>query len=82
MSRIDDDNIIGVVGYLMFKKVVIEGANTISSPLTYGFPAITGFLGSFHAMSRKMVDDELLSDVCLGGVLLACHDCQPQNVSS
>ena len=59
MSRIDDDNIIGVVGYLMFKKVVIEGANTISSPLTYGFPAITGFLGSFHAMSRKMVDDEL-----------------------
>lgn len=78
MSRIDDDNSIGVVGYLMFKKVVIEGANTISSPLTYGFPAITGFLGSFHAMSRKMVDDELLSDVCLGGVLLACHDCQPQ----
>lgn len=78
MSRIDDDNSIGVVGYLMFKKVVIEGANTISSPLTYGFPAITGFLGSFHAMSRKMVDDELLSDVRLGGVLLACHDCQPQ----
>ncbi len=25
-----------------------------------------------------MVDDELLSDVRLGGVLLACHDCQPQ----
>ena len=77
MSRIDDDNSMGVVGYLMFKKVVIEGANTISSPLTYGFPAITGFLGSFHAMSRKMADDEQLSDICLGGVLLACHDCQP-----
>jgi CRISPR-associated protein Csy2 len=77
MSRIDDDNSIGVIGYLLFKKVVIEGANTISSPLTYGFPAITGFLGSFHAMSRKMADDEHLSDLCLGGVLLACHDCQP-----
>lgn len=78
MSRIDDDNDIGVIGYLLFKKVVIEGANTISSPLTYGFPAITGFLGSFHAMSRKMADDEPLSNVSLGGVLLACHDCQPQ----
>ena len=77
MSRIDDDNALSVIGYLLFKKVVIEGANTISSPLTYGFPAITGFLGSFHAMSRKMADDELLSEVSLGGVLLACHDCQP-----
>lgn len=78
MSRIDDDNDIGVVGYLLFKKVIIDGANTISSPLTYGFPAITGFLGSFHAMSRKMADDTQLSEVSLGGVLLACHDCQPQ----
>lgn len=78
MSRIDDDNDIGVVGYLLFKKVIIDGANTISSPLTYGFPAITGFLGSFHAMSRKMADDEQLSSVSLGGVLLACHDCKPQ----
>lgn len=78
MSRIDDDDAIGVVGYLLFKKVVIDGANTISSPITYGFPAITGFLGSFHAMSRKMADDDALSEVSLGGVLLACHDCQPQ----
>lgn len=78
MSRIDDDNDIGVIGYLLFKKVVINSANTISSPLTFGFPAITGFLGSFHAMSRKMADDEQLTNVSLGGVLLACHDCQPQ----
>ena len=79
MSRIDDDDhSVSVQGYVLFKQVVIEGANTISSPLTYGFPAITGFLGSFHAMSRKMADDERLSEVSLGGVLLACHDCQPQ----
>ena len=78
MSRIDDDNNISVVGYLLFKKVIIEGANTVSSPLTFGFPAITGFLGSFHAMARKIADDESLSEVSLGGVLLACHDCQPQ----
>lgn len=67
-----------VIGYLLFKKVIIEGANAISSPLTYGFPAITGFLGSFHAMSRKMIRFEGLNDLSLGGVLLACHECQPQ----
>lgn len=67
-----------VIGYLLFKKVVIEGANAISSPLTYGFPAITGFLGSFHAMSRKVGAFEGLADLSLGGVLLACHECQPQ----
>ncbi|WP_299330199.1 type I-F CRISPR-associated protein Csy2 [uncultured Psychrobacter sp.] len=78
MSRIDDDDDLGVVGYLLIKKVVIDAANTISSPITYGFPAITGFLGSFHSMSRKMAQDDELSDVSLGGVLLACHDCQPQ----
>lgn len=67
-----------VVGYLVFKKVHIINANTISSPLTYGFPAITGFLGAFHAMSRKMAKVTELQSYGLGGVLLACHDCQPQ----
>lgn len=67
-----------LVGYLVFKKVQIINANTISSPLTYGFPAITGFLGSFHAMSRKMAGVEQLQAYSFGGVLLACHDCKPQ----
>lgn len=89
MSRIassrlsNNDSSKSVIGYLMFKKVVIEGANTISSPLTYGMPAITGFLGSFHAMSRKLAEGSGLSNaeldkLILGGVLIACHDCQPQ----
>lgn len=67
-----------VAGYLVFKKVEITGANTISSPITYGFPAVTGFLGAFHAMSRKMAAHEALAGLSLGGVLLACYDCQPQ----
>ena len=78
MSRVIDEVSIDVKGYLMFKKVVIEGANSISSPITYGFPIITGFLGSFHAMSRKMAKDVHLATVSLGGVLIACYDCQPQ----
>lgn len=67
-----------VVGYLVFKKVKIASANAISSPITYGFPAITGFLGAFHAMSRKLMSYGGLTEYSLGGVLLACHDCQPQ----
>lgn len=67
-----------VVGYLLFKKVNISNANSLSSPLTYGFPAVTGFLGAFHAISRRLMIQEGLQDYSLGGVLLACYDCQPQ----
>lgn len=81
-SRVTDagDSNKSIIGYLLFKKVTIEGANTISSPITYGVPAITGFLGSFHAMSRKLArsDSDKLNELALGGVLIACHDCQPQ----
>ncbi len=66
------------IGYLVFKKVRIHDANAISSPITYGFPAITGFLGAFHAMSRKVQQQAELENASLGGVLLACHDCEPQ----
>ncbi|MDP8040985.1 type I-F CRISPR-associated protein Csy2 [Pasteurella atlantica] len=67
-----------VAGYLVFHKVQICNANSISSPITYGFPAITGFLGAFHSMSRKMMAMEEWQAYSLGGVLLACYDCQPQ----
>lgn len=66
------------VGYVLFKKVLIINANAISSPLTYAFPSVAAFVGAFHAMSRKMAGIEDLRAYSLGGVLLACHDCQPQ----
>lgn len=65
-----------VVGYIVFKEIRVEHANTISSPITYGFPAITGFLGAVHAMSRRLKQTDL-AELSLGGVLIACHDCQP-----
>lgn len=67
-----------VIGYLVINRVKINNANSISSPLTYGFPAITGFLGAVHAMSRKLSQHDTLSHLSLDGVLIACHDCQPQ----
>lgn len=58
--------------YLLFDRIKIENANAISSPITYGFPAITGFLGAIHALSRKIPVEK---GIRLNGVLIACHQC-------
>ncbi len=65
-------------GYLLFKRIYIENANAISSPITYGFPAVTGFLGAVHALSRRLRIVASAQNLNLDGVLIACHDCQPQ----
>lgn len=63
--------------YLLFDHIEIHGANAISSPLTYGFPSITGFLGAIHALSRK-IESEYNQSICLDGVMIACHDYELQ----
>ncbi|MDQ2043549.1 type I-F CRISPR-associated protein Csy2 [Pseudoalteromonas sp. 20-92] len=55
--------------YLLLKKVSVQNANAIAG-LTYGFPAITNFLGFTHALSRKL--PETLA-VNLGGVAVISH---------
>jgi CRISPR-associated protein Csy2 len=62
--------------YLLFDRVEIHAANAISSPLTYGFPAISGFLGAVHALSRTIPSDQ---EIRLDGVLIASHDCDVQS---
>ncbi|NUF27953.1 type I-F CRISPR-associated protein Csy2 [Gilliamella sp. ESL0254] len=61
--------------YLLFDHVKVHNANAISSPLTYGFPAISGFLGAIHALSRKIESE---NPIYLDGVLIACHECNVQ----
>lgn len=61
--------------YLLFDHVKVHNANAISSPLTYGFPAISGFLGAIHALSRKIESE---NPIYLDGVLIACHECDVQ----
>ena len=62
-----------VAYYLLFDRIEVQAANAISSPITYGFPAVTGFVGGVHALSRKIPSDQ---EVSLDGVLVASHDCQ------
>lgn len=38
---------------ILLRRIRVENANAIAG-LTYGFPAITHFLGFSHALSRKL----------------------------
>jgi CRISPR-associated protein Csy2 len=52
----------------------IQNANTISSPLTWGFPAVSAFLGFVHALERKIRTQKEYSDYQFYGVGIICHD--------
>jgi CRISPR-associated protein Csy2 len=56
--------------YLLLKKLNIQNANAIAG-LTYGFPAITNFLGFTHALTRKLPK---ALQVTLGGVAVISHN--------
>ncbi|MFT3718986.1 type I-F CRISPR-associated protein Csy2 [Pseudorhodoferax sp.] len=60
---------------LVLPRLRIQNANAISSPLTWGFPAISGFLGLMQAVQRKLPADCGLRFV---GVGVVCHDFQAQ----
>lgn len=55
--------------YILLEKIKVENANAIAG-ITYGFPAITQFLGFTHALSRKLKDEGLAFDGCA----IICHD--------
>ena len=56
--------------YLLIKKLSVQNANAIAG-LTYGFPAITNFLGFAHALSRKLNPS---LQVSLGGITVVSHN--------
>ncbi|WP_321532485.1 type I-F CRISPR-associated protein Csy2 [uncultured Desulfuromonas sp.] len=63
---------------LVLKHLQVQNANAISG-LTWGFPAITHFLGFSHALSRFVQEQHR---VTLGGCAVICHQhevqaCQP-----
>lgn len=39
--------------YLLLKKLRVQNANALSSPFTFGFPAVTAFLGFAHRIQRE-----------------------------
>lgn len=60
---------------LVLPRLRIQNANAISSPFTWGCPAITAFIGLMHAVERRLPSDFGLRFVGAGVV---CHDFQTQ----
>ncbi|MFV0478331.1 MAG: type I-F CRISPR-associated protein Csy2 [Parahaliea sp.] len=63
-------------GILVLPHLRVQNANTISSPLTHGFPAITAFTGLMWALERKLT--ALNIPLHLQGVGVICHHHQEQ----
>lgn len=73
--------------YLVLERVQVRSANA-SAGFTYGFPAISQFLGFVHALSRKFqhlsdsvceqykVDIDDIADIALQGCAVMCHEHQ------
>jgi CRISPR-associated protein Csy2 len=54
---------------LVLRNIKVENANAIAG-LTYGFPAISNFLGFTHSLSRDL---QKKFKVSLGGCAVVCH---------
>lgn len=58
--------------YIVFERISVQDANCIAG-FTYGFPAITHFLGFGHALSRKL---SVSQQMTLQGCAVICHQHQ------
>lgn len=61
---------------LLLPRLRVQNANAISSPLTWGFPPPSAFIGFAHALQRRLNSQGL--DLYFGGVGIACHQFEPQ----
>ncbi|QDJ13787.1 type I-F CRISPR-associated protein Csy2 [Mergibacter septicus] len=57
--------------YLILKRIKVSNANAIAG-FTYGFPAVTHFLGYVHALSRKLQGQ----GITLSDTAILCHQAQ------
>jgi CRISPR-associated protein Csy2 len=60
---------------LVLPRLRVQNANAISSPLTWGFPAITAFTGLMTALARRVGPDAGVSFQSVGVV---CHGFEAQ----
>lgn len=60
---------------LVLPRLRVQNANTISSPLTWGFPAITAFTGLMTALERRLGPK---AGLALHGIGVICHGFEPQ----
>ena len=61
--------------YLLINHIQVQGANAAAG-FTWGFPAITHFLGFVHNLARKAVNKDSFKDIQLSGCAVIAHSYQ------
>lgn len=61
---------------LVLPRLRVQNANAISSPMTWGFPAMSAFVGMMQALERKLAAADI--NVSLERVGVVCHDVEAQ----
>lgn len=64
-------------GLLTFPRIKVQNVNCISSPLTWGFPSMTAFMGLMWALERRLAGREEGGEVLFSRVGVVCHAFQP-----
>lgn len=64
---------------LIVHRISVQNANAISSPMTWGFPAITAFTGFMTSLERRLGSD---AGIAFFGVGVICHSFEPQVAQS
>jgi CRISPR-associated protein Csy2 len=59
--------------YLLIERIKVQNANAASG-FTWGFPAITHFLGFSHNLNRKLQSNSELSNLALDGCMVVAHE--------
>lgn len=65
---------------LVLSHLRVQNANAISSPMTWGFPAMTAFIGLMQALERQCRYDGV--DIHFHGIGVVCHSADPQTQRS
>lgn len=64
---------------LVLPHLRVQNANAISSPMTWGFPAITAFTGLMTALERRLGRD---AGIAFYGIGVVCHGFEAQVTSA
>lgn len=59
--------------YVLLKRLQVQNANALSSPFTFGFPAVTAFLGFAHALQRQLNPTADPDELLITGVGIISH---------
>ena len=58
---------------LLIERINVQNANAVSG-FTWGFPAITHFLGFTHNLERKLINNESFNRIALSGCVVVAHE--------